>query len=255
MNFFTPEGRLSKEYMVFFVIILAIASIRVITVKLYRRRKGLKKKDNFVIGINNVTTLLAGIWLFFFVLHLLGITLAEFFTSITILAAALAIIFKDYVLNGLNGMIIMFGDNLHIGDYVQVGDEKGVIQDISLLNVHLKNDEENLVIIPNNTIINSTIINLSRNPRQNISLDFEIRTLHTLEAELLEKALLEVMAGFTDLVKLDSADLRIVELKKDLVHYRFRFGLNQYKREDEVRIKQKLWRVILGMIDGNKKLS
>lgn len=247
------QTQLFREYGVFLVIILVIGIIRVVTVKLYKRRKQLKKRDNFVIGMNNLTTLLASIWLFFFLLHTLGITLREFFTSITIIAAALSIIFRDYIVNGLNGMILMFGDNLHIGDYVQMGEEKGVIMNITLLNVHLKNDEENLVIIPNNAIINSTIINLSRNPRHNISLDFEIRTLHTLDAGKLRDSLFAAMEPEKDLIRTGSPELRVVELKKDMVHYRFRFGLKQYSREDEVRIKQKLWHIVLGMIEGGRK--
>jgi len=244
-----------KDYRVFFVIIAAVGLVRVITVKIYKRRKNIKKRDNFITGINNVATILAGIWLFFFILHLLGITLREFFTSITIIAAALAIIFRDYIANGLNGMIIMFGDNLHIGDYVQVGEEKGHIQDISLLNVNLKNDEENLVIIPNNTFINSTITNLSRNPRHNMGIDFEIRTGQSIEASLLEKALFNIVNGETGIVKEGTPELRIVEMKKDMVHYRFRFGLSKYAREDEKRIKQKLWRAVLELMDENKRVK
>jgi small-conductance mechanosensitive channel len=255
VDFIRTITPLIKEYRVFFVIIAAIILIRIITVKVYKRRKALKKRDNFITGINNVTTILGSIWLFFFLLHLLGITLREFFTSLTIIAAALAIVFRDYIVNGLNGMIIMFGDNLHIGDYVQVGEEKGIIQDISLLNVHLKNDEENLVIIPNNTFINSTIINLSRNPRHNIGIDFEIKTQATIEAVRLEKALMEVMTEEQKYIKPQTPEMRIVEIRKDLIHYRFRFGLVNYSREQEKRIKQKLWRVVLSMMDGNKKIQ
>jgi len=69
--------------------------------------------------------MITGMWLFFVILHILDITVKEFFYSITIIAAALAIVFKDYILNGLNGMILMFGDNYRIGDFVEVNGIKG----------------------------------------------------------------------------------------------------------------------------------
>ncbi|MBL7812559.1 MAG: mechanosensitive ion channel [Bacteroidetes bacterium] len=239
---------------VFLVLLVIILAGRVGTLQLYRRRKQIRGRDNFVLGINNVTTLLLLLWLFFLVLHLVGITIREFFTSITIIAAALSIVFKDYILNGLNGMILMFGDNLHIGDYVKVHNHKGKIDNITLLNVHLQSDEDDLIIIPNNTFINSEIINYSKNPRQYSSIDFEVQSAQSVSAAELEKLLISALEPENEKIREGTVRLRVVEFRNDLVHYRFRFGLKEYDPKDEAHIKQRIWREILNLVKGQNKI-
>lgn len=250
-EFFSQHPHLA-EYRVFVILLFVIFTGRYLAIWLYKRRKNVKSKDNYVLGMNNLTFVLLGIWLFFLVLHLFGITIQEFFTSITIIAAALAIVFKDYFLNGLNGMLLMFGDNLQIGDHVKVGDHKGKIDNITLLSVHLLSDDEDLIIIPNNTFINSEIINYSKNPRHHSNIDFEIQSAQSVNAVELEGMLMKALDAEQDLLREGSVKLRVVEFKNDLVHYRFRFGLLRYDPKDEARIKQLLWREILKVINVQK---
>lgn len=240
-------------YKDFLVLLFVILTARFIAIWLYKRRKEVKAKDNYIIGLNNLTFVFLSIWTFFLLLRLFGITIREFFTSITIIAAALAIVFKDYILNGLNGMLLMFGDNLQIGDHVKVGDFKGKIENITLMNVHLLSDDDDLIIIPNNIFANSQIINYSKNPRHHSSIDFEIQSGRSLNTATLEAMFMDSLKSETHLLREGSTRLRVIEFKNDLVHYRFRFGLLQYQPADEVRIKQLLWRVILKVINDEKK--
>jgi small-conductance mechanosensitive channel len=243
-----------KEYRPFIFIILAIVLVRKIVITGYRRRKKLKRKDNFIIGINNVTVMLVGFWLFFLLLHILGITIQEFFTSITIFAAALAIVFRDYILNGLNGMLLMFGDNYRIGDYIEVDGVKGQIEDLTLLNVHVKNDEDNMVIMPNNLLATSRVVNYSQNPRHFSSMDFEMRTAVSLTYEALDAAMKSVLSQFEEALRPESFALQVREYSDDIVHYRLRFGLKKYDHTLAKEIKQQLYRKLLVLIEQNKNI-
>ena len=241
-----------KEYIVLLFLIFAA---RYLAIAIYKRRKKVKGIDNYIIGLNNLTYVLLSILIFFFILQLFGITLKDFFTSITIIAAALAIVFKDYILNGLNGMLLMFGETLQIGDHIRVGVHKGTIQNITLMNVHLNSDDEDLIIIPNNTFVNSEITNYSRNPRHHSSIEFEVRSAQSIDAIKLEEQLIKAMAVESPIIREGTQRLRIVEFKNDLVHYRFRFGLLQYDSKDETRIKQLLWKEILRIINVQKPVK
>lgn len=234
------------------LIILTLFVLRYLIIFLYKKRKGVKAKDNFVLGINNVTYISSTFVGFFIVLHLAGITISEFLSSITIFAAALAIVFKDYIANGLNGMILMFGDNLHLGDYIQVGMFKGRIDNFTLINMHLLNDDDDLVIIPNSLVINSEVINFSKNPKHHSSIDFEVQSAQSLDSGTLEKQLQKILEPEMELIKEGSAKLRVVEFKKDLVHYRFRFGLKNFDPQVETRLKQIIWREVLNLLNGQK---
>ncbi|MBM3400359.1 MAG: mechanosensitive ion channel [Bacteroidetes bacterium] len=242
-------------YKVFAVLLIAILVGRATGIWLYRKRKKLKNPDNFILGLNNLTYVLMSIWLFFIFLHVFGITIKEFFTSITIIAAALAIVFKDYILNGLNGMILMFGDSIQIGDYLKIGEHRGRIENITLMSVHMLSDDDDMIIIPNNVFVNSQIINFSRNPRHHSTIDFEIQSAQSINAVSLESMLHKVLNQEASLVRQDSAKLKVVEFRKDLVHYRFKFALKEYDPKVESSIKQSLWREILMVINMQKLQS
>jgi small-conductance mechanosensitive channel len=239
-------------YKVFAVLLIVILVGRATGIWLYRKRKKSRNTDNFIIGLNNLTYVLLSIWLFFLFLHVFGITIKEFFTSITIIAAALAIVFKDYILNGLNGRILMFGDNIQIGDYLKIGEHKGRIENITLMSVHLLSDDDDMIIIPNNLFVNTQIINFSRNPRHHSSIDFEVQSAQSINAVSLEAMLQKVLSQDEHLIRTDSSKLKVVEFKKDLVHYRFKFVLKNHDPKVESRIKQALWREILMVINMQK---
>jgi small-conductance mechanosensitive channel len=239
-------------YKVFAVLLIVILVGRSTGIWLYKKRKKLRGKDNFILGLNNLTFVLLSIWFFFLFLHVFGITIKEFFTSITIIAAALAIVFKDYILNGLNGMILMFGDSIQIGDFLKIGEHKGKIENITLMSVHLLSDDDDMIIIPNNVFVNAQIINFSRNPRQQSSIDFEIQSAQSVSVVDLESLLNLVIIRESSLVRADSFKLKVLEFRKDLVHYRFKFALNEYDPKVESRIKQALWREILKVINMQK---
>jgi small-conductance mechanosensitive channel len=243
---------LLREYKPYIFLIVALFFTRKLIIGIYKRRKGLKKRDNFITGINNLTMMIFGAWLFFFILHLLDITVKEFFYSITIIAAALAVVFKDYILNGLNGMILMFGDNYRIGDFIEVNGMKGQIEDLTLLNVKLKNDEDNVVIIPNNLMAASTTINYSQNPKHFSTLDFEIRTSQSLSYEALQESMQEVLNKHKNELREDSYALHVREYTDDLIHYRLRYGLKKYDHILSRQIKQEFYGKLLQALEKNK---
>ncbi len=208
---------------------------------LYYRRKGNKKRDNFVVTINQLSLIVGGLLLFFGVLKLMHISIREFFTSLTIFAAALALIFKDYVSNALNGMILMFSDTYSIGDRVRIGQHKGKIENINLLNLQLLDDDDDLVIIPNNIVLQMTTVNYSKNPGRFVSLEFELHNTQIIPLDDLEKRLIDAISHENDLIKDGSAQLRAEEFIKGNMLLRFRFEMLRYDKTAERRIKQRIW--------------
>ncbi|RRN76525.1 mechanosensitive ion channel protein MscS, partial [Pseudoxanthomonas sp. SGD-10] len=156
-------GKLAYSVMIFVSASLSVSIIRLIIVSLYIRRNRLKStvKDNFILGISQIVSVLNTVFFIIAFMYLLGIDPIKFLTSITIVAAAIALISKEYIANMINGLIIMFSDKLSLGDYIKVGNEEGKIIDITLINVILQNDDNDMVLIPNSVIFNSIIINQS----------------------------------------------------------------------------------------------
>ena len=65
----------------------------------------------------------------------------------------------------LSGFLMMFSRPFEIGDWVEIGGNRGTVIEITILNTRLRNSDGERVIIPNDSVASQTIINRSRQNR------------------------------------------------------------------------------------------
>ncbi|MCS7037503.1 MAG: mechanosensitive ion channel family protein, partial [Saprospiraceae bacterium] len=183
------------------VFLILLDFVQVTVIWLYRRRVRTVSDDNFVIGIRHLYSIVLVIGLAIGLLSLFQIHIRDVLTSISIIFAGLAILTKDYVSNMINGMILTFSGQISIGDNIRIGEHRGKIIDITLQNIHLINDDDDVIYIPNNTAMNTDIINYTRRPIKRISLDFEIDLKYLNTIEELEQRLIEALQPFSEQIQ------------------------------------------------------
>ena len=250
--------RLAAEYYVNTILSIAIFLIvldfiQFFIVWVYRRSHRVQGTDNFIIGVGHIYSLVLSIGLIAGILSLFRINVREVFTSISIFFAGLAILTKDYVSNLINGMIITFSGQLSIGDNVRIGEHRGKILDITLQNIHLLNDDDDMIYIPNNTVLNAEVVNYTKREIKRTSIDFEIDLKYLKTVEELESNLVEVLRPFHDLIKEDSYYLRIADVKKDRVSMKFQYILKEPNKELERIIRRKTIRHLVEIISEREK--
>ena len=226
---------------------MIISFSRLFLVYLYLRRSGRPQefRDNFILGISQIANILSFLALIFAIFKLFDIDAREFFTSISIVAAAIAIISKDYISNMINGMIFMFSDQLSLEDYVKIGSHKGKIVNITLLNIHLLNDDDDLVYIPNNSVISSDIINYTKRNIKKVTIEFELNERHIKDYESLTQEFGLVLKPHQKMVKDGSPVLKVISIHKDSVNFKYQFLLTKRNRELERDIRRKINDIIL----------
>jgi small-conductance mechanosensitive channel len=229
---------------------MIISFTRLFLVYLYIKRSGHNNefKDNFVLGISQIANILSFVAVVFAIFLLFNINARDFFTSISIVAAAIAIISKDYISNMINGMIIMFSDQLSLEDYVKVGTHKGKIVNITLLNTHILNDDDDLIYIPNNTVLSSDIINYTKRNIKKITLEFELNERSFKHYETLGKEFEQILSSYKDIIKEGSPVLKVMNIHKDALNIKFQFLMTKRNREIEREIKRKLNQAIIHML-------
>jgi small-conductance mechanosensitive channel len=186
------------------------------------------------------------------VLLLLGFDLFTFFTSLSIFAAAFAVLSKDYISNIISGMLIAFSDEINIGDFVQIAGKKGKVIDITLSKFILLNDDDDYVILPNNTVFNNEIINYTKREIKKTSIDFEIDIKLIDKVESLEEELKASISKYHSFIKEDSYRLKIVEIKKDFISMKFQYVLEAPDRDLEKDIRKITARRIVEVIRDQK---
>jgi small-conductance mechanosensitive channel len=216
---------------------------------LYRKRKHLndEKLDNVLIGLQNIYYILFVGAVMMTLLAFLGIDYKTLFTSLSIVAAAIAIISKDYLNEIISGIIISFSRELSIDDYIKIGEHKGKIVDINITKIALLNDDDDLVFIPNNKVFSSEIINYTKKQIQKVNIEFDI-DLNALESiEVLEKNLIRCLKEYHESIVQNSFNLKVSKIQKDYISLKFQYVLHQVNMELEREIRKKTVRYVAGM--------
>ncbi|RZS94711.1 mechanosensitive ion channel family protein [Cecembia calidifontis] len=154
---------------------ILISLARIITARIYlRKQEDEELHPNFLLGIAWISNILNSIVFISALIMAFGLKPVEFLTSLTIVAAAIAIVTKDYITNTINGLIIMFTDQFSLGDTIKINDQKGIIKDITLMNTVLKRDDGLTMMIPNNLMLSTHVINYRFTDRKDVEFLFEV---------------------------------------------------------------------------------
>lgn len=235
--------------------LMLVDFIQFFTVWWYRRRHKVLGDDNFIIGVGHIYSLLLVTGLVVGILSLFRIQVRELFTSLSIIFAGLAILTKDYISNMINGMIMTFSSQLSIGDNVSIGQHRGKITDITLQNIHLLNDDDDMIYIPNNVAMNAEVVNYTKREIKRTSIDFEIDLKHLKTVEELESSLIEVLSPFKALIKPESYYLRVAEVKKEYVALKFQYILKEPNKDLERQIRRRTIRRLVEIISEREKIA
>lgn len=221
------------------VLIVALYSLKTTALFVYRRRNHIKGKDNFTIGINTIYYIFIIILMIILAMALLRVNLREFFTSISILGAAIAILAKDYISNAINGMILMFNNQISIGDRIQIGGHRGKITHISLLNLQIINEEDDLIYIPNTNVLSQDIINYTKAESLKVSIEFVAKAKDMETIEALESYFSNVFNSNPNVEK-DSFRLKVIHLKYNRIDFRAEANLIKRDSKMERQFKRQL---------------
>ncbi len=221
----------------------------------YRRRHKIIRDDNFIIGVGQIYFLLLVVGLVVGLLSLFRIDARQLFTSLSIVFAGIAILTKDYISNMINGMIITFSGQLSIGDNVGIGQHRGKIIDITLQNIHLLNDDDDMIFIPNSLLLSAEVINYTRREVKRTSIEFEIDLKHLKNVEELERILINTLSPFQDMIKMETLYLRVAEVQKDCVSMKFQYILKEPNKDLERQIRRITTRRLVEIISEREKVA
>ncbi|MFM7232995.1 MAG: mechanosensitive ion channel family protein [Flavobacteriales bacterium] len=240
VNQFEPPDRFAGTLYHALVVFLTIEAARLMTIAFYRPQGGVKK-DNFTAGLSQIARIVYALILGVLVLSLFNISMKEAITTLSLLAAALVLITKDYISNLINGMYMTLARIVNIGDTVKIAETKGKIIDITLSNVHLLNEDDDIVYIPNNNVFSSQIINYTRRELKKSSIDFELDIAQLDQLERLEKEIIYSLRDLEELIQPGSMVLKVNSIKHEFCSFKFQYILNDtLNKEHDSKVKRQI---------------
>ena len=221
---------------------------------IYRQRKHLpyRKKDNVTLGLSNISILIVTVYAVISSFELIGLSPKDIFTSLSIVAAAFAILSKDFITDIISGIVISFSKEISIDDFVKVGDLRGKIIDINITKTALLNEDDDIIFLPNSTVFRGDIINYTKKQIKKTNIDFEVPTGSFSSVDDLEASLIKSLSEYHHLIEPNSYLLRVVNIKKDYIQFKFQYNLIQFTREMERQIKRKCIRSVVKIIYQGK---
>jgi small-conductance mechanosensitive channel len=241
-------GHVSKNLIQVIAALFIVESSRFLILAFYKPQGG-QRRDNFTAGIGHLTKIVYSLSSIVLLLSLFDVSIKEAITSLSLIAAAIVLMTKDYISNLINGMYITFSKLVNIGDNVKIDDHKGKILDITLTNVHLLNDDDDIIYIPNNIVFSGEIINFTRRELKKSYVDFELCTADLQPVPELEKAIIQSLGELDNLIQGGSHNLKVASIKFEYTSFKFQFILRDpLNKEHDRRVRRHIIQFVVAYI-------
>ncbi|MDE5581506.1 MAG: mechanosensitive ion channel family protein [Treponemataceae bacterium] len=109
-----------------------------------------------------------------YLLGLFGMKLSAIWGALGIGGMVLAFAAQTSVSNIISGVFMLAEKNLKVGDLITVGSESGIVDDIGLLSVKVHTLDNQMVRIPNSSIINTNLRNTSYFPQRRMTISCSV---------------------------------------------------------------------------------
>ncbi len=239
---------IAKNVMHVVAALLFVETLRLLIVAFYKPQGGMRR-DNFTAGMAHLSKIIYALSIVVLLLSLFDVSVKEAITSLSLIAAAIVLMTKDYISNLINGMYITFTKLVNIGDNVKIAEHKGKILDITLTNVHLLNDDDDIIYIPNNIVFMSEIINFTRRELKKSYLDFEVQTQDLVPQAELEKAIVDGLGALNELIQPGSHYLKVASIKFEFTSFKFQFILNDpLNKEHDRKVRRHIAQFVVAFI-------
>jgi len=152
--------------LVFFIAYYVSQKLRELIIRVLQNKIKQHSIRNLIGNIVSITTIAVGIFLALTVLNL-DKALSSILAGAGVAGLAIGLALQGTIANTFSGIFLAVKDILNVGDFIETNGYTGTVENINLRYVTLKEPDNNLVIIPNNLVV--------ENPFKNFGLTSQIR--------------------------------------------------------------------------------
>jgi len=156
--------------------IILIVGIILITIITATVKKLLPKKlsQQRKMIINRFVSYSAITMLFMVIVSELNINLAAIFGAAGVIGIIIGVASQTSIGNIVSGFFLVSEKSFEIGDLIRIGDKTGTVYSIDLLSIKIKTLDNLLLRIPNQTVISSEVINVTKFPIRRMDIDISV---------------------------------------------------------------------------------
>jgi small conductance mechanosensitive channel len=171
------------------------------------------------------------------------INLQGLFVGAGLLGAAIGLAANETLGSLLAGFQLMFSRPFEIGDWVQIDEHEGIVTDITIFTTRIETFEGKYVMLPNDVVSSSTIINIGRKGR--LRLGVEVGVDYEADPDHAMAVAKEAMKGIDEILAVPSPDVVLKQFGDSSVLLELRFWI-------EKPSSRKKWRAVTAVVRAVK---
>ena len=171
-TYFTPDIfdkliRLASFIIIGLALIYGIAFIvkRTITRRLSKQSKMI---------VNRIIVYSGVVFLTFIILRDQKVDITAIFGAAGVLGIVIGIASQTSIGNIISGFFLVSEKSFELGDVVRIGDKTGTVYSVDLLSIKIKTYDNLLIRIPNQTVISTELVNITRFPIRRMDLTVSV---------------------------------------------------------------------------------
>lgn len=163
-----------------FKLIISLLVILIIWIVYKLIRRGIKRIPEKKLSIQRSEIILRLLkYLFYvvivlYVLSAFGVNLKAIWGAAGIAGVAIGFAAQTSVSNLISGLFVLTEGSIHVGDTIVVDGITGVVDEVKLLSIRVHTFDNQMVRIPNSTIINNNLINNNFHSKRRITVTLDV---------------------------------------------------------------------------------
>lgn len=245
-DFVNGYGKVLIMALVVFVIGLLV--IRLIKKSVKKTSTKSRNVDNAAASfITSIVALVAYVVLLIVMIASLGFSTEGIIAALSSVMLAIALGLQGTLASLANGILLIFTKPFQAGDYVDIGGTGGTVKEVKLFCVKLVTPDNLTVVIPNNTVFGSTVINYSKMPLRRV--DIVVPVEYSADIETVKSILQEFVAKDERIQKDPAPFCRLTEYGASSLNFTLRVWVNA---GDYWAVRFDLLEGIIGLLRQNK---
>ncbi len=119
--------------------------------------------------------------LFLIVISEMNIDLTALFGAAGVIGIVIGVASQTSIGNIVSGFFLVSEKPFELGDLIRIGDKTGTVYSIDLLSIKIKTLDNLLLRIPNQTVISTEVINVTKFPIRRLDIDLSVAYKEDLE--------------------------------------------------------------------------
>lgn len=207
---------------IIFLMFVFARNIRKLSHKIIGRFTANLPINNFITGVIHYSLLLTGFILALSILHL-DKAVTSILAGAGVLGLALGLAFQNPIKNTVSGFIMSYRKYYNIGDRVETNGFYGIIEHIGIRVSELRLITGELVILPNDIIVNETFKNISSTAKRAVVINVGVSYHDKLDK--VEQVVKETIATQIEHLKNEDIEVYFYEFDSSSINLMLRFWI------------------------------